>query len=54
MDFEHTKSTADEALSAQLKEKIDGLGIDIANMRGQVYDGATNMARKRKKCAGKT
>jgi hypothetical protein len=46
LDFVLATSTTGEHLAELLIETLQGAGINIANMRGQGYDGAANMAGK--------
>eukprot|EP00795_Rhopilema_esculentum_P009917 gene9917-biopygen12625 len=40
-----------QAIAKKIKEKLEELGLPIANCRGQGYDGAANMSGK---CSGAT
>ena len=42
--FECATGTSGHELSSKIKTTLEGLGLDLTNLRGQAYDGAGNMA----------
>ena len=45
--FSNLTRITGEAIAAHVLEHLEELGLDVANVRGQGYDGASNMSRAR-------